>query len=390
MTAAARNCRAPATSANESLVYRAAGEDTLTEAVLSRRVPGFRTAIGWLVFVVAVSHLSGCATEPARTFERHMDGTVQYIDDWTDAQKEAARAQVTRALRQVMVQSLAPGDTLEVFFHLGQTAIETYEIAPGDTIKVDFLKDSQNNISVKVRPDGKVSLPLLGSVTAAGLTVDELGKRIAQAYRNALQGDPVVTVNLVEFETPTEKFAKSIRRLSEGQSRDVVVARDGTVTLPTLAPVSVLGRSTEELKAMFDAAYAQKGLAVTVSVVPKSFRPDRIMVFGEVSKPGPLDTDRPLTVLTAVAGAGGVTIHGSLEKVMVFYIGDDKSLRLRSINLVHVIENMRIEEDMLVPNNSVVYVPPTELARAGRRLDAIVRDVLRFTGFTYGSVQVVR
>lgn len=359
----------------------------MTEAVLSQRVPGFRTAIGGLVFVVAVSHLSGCATEPARTFEKLQDGTVQYIDDWTDAQKEAARAQVTRALRQVMVPNLAPGDTLEVIFHIGQTTTETYEIAPGDTIRVDFLKDSDNSMSVKVRPDGKVSLPMLGSVTAAGVTVDELGKRIGLAYRRILQGDPIVTVNLVEFETPTEKFAKSIRRVAEGLSRDVVVARDGTVTLPMLAPVSVIGRSAEALKATFDAAYARQGLDVTVSVIPKSFRPDRIMVFGEVGKPGPLDTDRPLTVLTAVAGAGGVTIHGSLEKVMVFYVGDDKSLRLRSINLVHVIENMRIEEDMLVPNNSVVYVPPTELARAGRRLDAIVRDVLRFTGFTFG-VQV--
>lgn len=322
-----------------------------------------------------------------------MNGTVQYMDKWTDAHKEAARAQVTKGLREmIMTSSLASGDKLEVIFHLGQTTIDKYEIAPGDTIRVDFLKDPVNNLSVRVRPDGKVSLPMLGSVTAAGVTVDELANRIGLAYRTKLQGEPIVTVNLVEFETPTEKFAKSIRRASEGLSREVVVERDGTVTLPTLAPVSVAGRSAEALKATLDAAYARQGLDVTVSVIPKSFRPDRIMIFGEVGKPGALESDRPLTALTAVASAGGVTVSGSLEKVMVFYVGDDKSLRVRSINLVHVLEDMRIEEDMLIPNNSVVYVPPTELARLGRKLDAIVRDVLRFTGFSasFGGVQVIR
>ena len=322
-----------------------------------------------------------------------MNGTVQYMDKWTDAHKEAARAQVTKGLREmIMTSSLASGDKLEVIFHLGQTTIDKYEIAPGDTIRVDFLKDPVNNLSVKVRPDGKVSLPMLGSVTAAGVTVDDLGKRIGLAYRPTLQGDPIVTVNLVEFETPTEKFAKSIRRTSEGLSREVVVARDGTVTLPMLPPVSVTARSAEALKAMLDADYARQGLDVTVSVIPKSFRPDRIMIFGEVGKPGALESDRPLTALTAVASAGGVTVSGSLEKVMVFYVGDDKSLRVRSINLIHVLEDMRIEEDMLIPNNSVVYVPPTELALLGRKLDAIVRDVLRFTGFgvSFGGVQVIR
>ena len=367
----------------------------MTEAALSRRVPGFcATAIGGLVLVVAVSLLSGCATEPARTFERRMDGTVQYIDDWTDAQKEAARAQVTQGLREVMgTMSVASGDTLEVIFLVGQTAMDTYKIAPGDTIRVSFLKDSVNDMSVKVRPDGKVSLPALGSVTAAGVTVDELGERIGEAYRRKLNIDPIVTVNLVEFKTLTEKFAESIRSIksgSEGLSREILVAPDGTVTLPMIAPIGATGRSTGELKVMFDAAYARLGLDVTVSVIPKSFRPIRIMVFGEVGKPGRIETDRPLTVLTAVAGAGGVTVSGSLEKVMVFYVGNDNSPRVRSINLKHVLEDLRIEEDMLLPGNSIVYVPPTKIAQAGRVLDSIVRDVLRFNGFTFGGVQVVR
>ncbi len=333
-----------------------------------------------------LAQLCGCATEPARSFERQAGGTVQYLDNWTDAQKEAARAEVSRALRQVAPLTVAPGDTLEVVFHFGQTAVGEYKIAPGDSLRVEFLRDPDNNVAaLKVRPDGKVSLPRLGSVAAAGLTVEDLGRQIGGSYRRLLKEDPGTTVNLVEFETPTERFAKSIRRGGvDGSSRDVVVARDGSITLPGLAPVSVGGRSIAALKTAFDAAFAGQGLDVTVSLLPKSFKADRIMIFGEVIKPGAVDTDRPLTVLTAVAGAGGVTTQGSLEKVMVFYVADDNSVRLRSVNLLHVLQEMRIEEDMLLPNNSVIYVPPTDLALAGRKLDAIVRDVLRFTGFSFG------
>jgi len=55
---------------------------------------------------------------------------------------------------------------------------------------------------------------------------------------------------------------------------------------------------------------------------------------------------------------------------------------MRSVNLKDVIEGLRLEEDMIVPNNSVIYVPPTELAKTGRLLDAVLRDILRFQGFS--------
>jgi hypothetical protein len=53
--------------------------------------------------------------------------------------------------------------------------------------------------------------------------------------------------------------------------------------------------------------------------------------------------------------------------------------------LKDVIEGLRLDEDMIVPNNSVIYVPPTELAKTGRLLDAVLRDILRFQGFSIGG-----
>jgi polysaccharide export outer membrane protein len=38
---------------------------------------------------------------------------------------------------------------------------------------------------------------------------------------------------------------------------------------------------------------------------------------------------------------------------------------------------------MIVPKNAVIYVPPTALAKTGRLLDAVLRDILRFQGFSF-------
>jgi hypothetical protein len=57
---------------------------------------------------------------------------------------------------------------------------------------------------------------------------------------------------------------------------------------------------------------------------------------------------------------------------------------MRSVNLNNVMQEMAMEEDMLIPDNSVVYVPTTELAETGRFLDSVVRDIFRFNGITFG------
>jgi hypothetical protein len=87
----------------------------------------------------------------------------------------------------------------------------------------------------------------------------------------------------------------------------------------------------------------------------------------------------------AVARAGGALITGSQSSVRVFYIGSDGAPRIRSINLNGVLDDFRLEEDMIVPANSIIYVPPTELAKTGRLLNAVLHDILRFQAFSIGG-----
>src|SRR5579862_5814573 len=47
---------------------------------------------------------------------------------------------------------------------------EEYRMSPGDKLRIEVYKDAQVSQSVQVRPDGKVTLPLIGDIVASGRT----------------------------------------------------------------------------------------------------------------------------------------------------------------------------------------------------------------------------
>jgi polysaccharide biosynthesis/export protein len=72
-----------------------------------------------------------------------------------------------------------------------------YRLTPGDKLRVEVYKDAQLSQSLQVRPDGKVTLPLLGDIVATDLTPMQLRDRIADSLKEYIT-NPVVTVIVVE------------------------------------------------------------------------------------------------------------------------------------------------------------------------------------------------
>ncbi len=68
-----------------------------------------------------------------------------------------------------------------------------YVIGPEDGLSINVWKEAELTATLPVRPDGKISLPLLGDVQAAGLTPKELGESITEKLKKFL-ADPRVTV----------------------------------------------------------------------------------------------------------------------------------------------------------------------------------------------------
>jgi polysaccharide export outer membrane protein len=104
----------------------------------------------------------------------------------------------------------------------------SYIITTGDTLKVSVWKEpDMSNASIPVRPDGMISLPLLGDVQASTLTPMQLSQNI-QVQLKKYATDPLVTVTLVSAKP------KSIYVMGE-------VAHTGPVVLsPAMTPLQAI------------------------------------------------------------------------------------------------------------------------------------------------------
>lgn len=75
---------------------------------------------------------------------------------------------------------------------------EEYKIGPQDVLRIDVWKEPEITRTVPVRPDGKISLPLLNDVQAAGLTAGQLSAFITEGLKKFINS-PQVTVSVSEI-----------------------------------------------------------------------------------------------------------------------------------------------------------------------------------------------
>jgi len=73
-----------------------------------------------------------------------------------------------------------------------------YKIGPQDLIRIDVWKEPDISRTIPVRPDGKISLPLLSDVQAAGLTAMQLAASLRDSLSKYLT-NPQVTVTVTEI-----------------------------------------------------------------------------------------------------------------------------------------------------------------------------------------------
>jgi polysaccharide export outer membrane protein len=69
----------------------------------------------------------------------------------------------------------------------------SYVIGAQDVLDISVWKDQELTRTVPVRPDGKISLPLLNDIQAAGLTPNDLKNQITESLKKFMT-DPIVTV----------------------------------------------------------------------------------------------------------------------------------------------------------------------------------------------------
>lgn len=78
-------------------------------------------------------------------------------------------------------------------------SVQEYLIGPEDVVEVMVWKNADLSRTTSVRPDGKISLPLVGDVQAAGLTAEQLRDSIAAKLQSYYKEPPQISVMLQQI-----------------------------------------------------------------------------------------------------------------------------------------------------------------------------------------------
>jgi polysaccharide biosynthesis/export protein len=84
----------------------------------------------------------------------------------------------------------------------GAAAAQDYKLRAGDTIRIEVLEDQTINRSLLIAPDGRVSLPLAGVVSAAGRSIESLQAELVSRLAPSFASPPTVYVALEKQKDP--------------------------------------------------------------------------------------------------------------------------------------------------------------------------------------------
>ena len=118
---------------------------------------------------------------------------------------------------------------------------QDYKLGSGDKLRVEVYKQEQLSQSLQVRPDGKITLPLVGDVSAAGRTSLELRDSLTTALKEYVQ-NPVVTVIVLEA------VAAQVHLIGEVASPGTQVLNGSTTVLQALARAGGLREFADKRK----------------------------------------------------------------------------------------------------------------------------------------------
>jgi len=240
---------------------------------------------------------------------------------------------------------------------VAQTAGD-YVIGPQDVLNIQVFDQADLGGKYTVETDGTFSFPLIGRVTAGGLTLrkfeTELKKRLADGYfRN-----PQVTVAVELYRSQRVFVMGEVRNpgpvaLTGGMTLIEALARAGS-TLPSSsgevaivrAPKGAKGPMLPNLDEAVDIQRASirdlEGGSLRQNIelrdgdtifVPRA---ESAYIFGQVKAPGAYSIQKDTTILQALSLAGGVTENAAMNRITIVRIvkGETKKVKVKLTDIV--------------------------------------------------------
>lgn len=214
-------------------------------------------------------------------------------------------------------------------------AAPALNIGPGDVLEVSVLGVEELSRRVRVLADGTITLPLLGNFRISGFAVRSAEDLIARMLlAKKLVNDPQVTLFVVESVSGSVSVQGAVdkpgsydllrgRTLLEviGQAGGIRPDRGGTILVIRGSEAGAQETIEVDISLLFEEGDVSQNVDLKpgdIVVVPVARRL-RVYVTGAVRSPGTVDfsSSEGITVLQAIAAAGGPTERANLKKVTI-------------------------------------------------------------------------
>ncbi len=256
-----------------------------------------------------------------------------------------------------------------------QGSLASYRLKPEDVISIRVFGEREMDVDAPVGFDGKISVPLLGFIQAAGKTVSDLEMFIkSELIRQQFYRDPKVSVNIVRFKDLKASVVGIAQRPGQfdfkpGDRLLSLIAQAGG----PLPNVSDLKRATLvrrgsieqipiDLQAMLEKGdlsqnyELQDGDVLNIPEVKVRF----VNVIGFVNQPQRIEWRPSMTLADAIAQAGGeVQYRGSLSKVQVqrMVAGRANEYRRMEVDFTKFVKKNDFTQNPELLAGDIVYVP---------------------------------
>ena len=274
---------------------------------------------------------------------------------------------------------ISPGDKLDVLFEIRTWMVEEeYRVALDDILHIKFVNVPELNEEQQIRPDGKISLPYIGSYYVAGKTINQIEEELTNEYSKILIS-PEIYITVPQYLTQLRELKKDLHTAPRGLSRLVSVRPDGFVTFPMVGDVFVANKTMSEVQEYVDPQYNKISPSLHVTIFLEQHAGSMVYLLGVVKEPGAYKITKPITVLEAMALAGGTTEDAQLGSVLVLRKMNKKIVGTR----VDVASSLSLEQGgyqfYLAPDD-VVYVPQTQLSSRANVMEQF-RKLILFRGW---------
>ena len=230
-----------------------------------------------------------------------------------------------------------------------------YVIGEGDTLMISVWGEKELSLSVKVRPDGKITLPALGEIVAAKATPNELQADLTRKLRGIVK-NPVVTVIVSEV-TNNKVYvfgggvSSGVYSLTQrttllqllcqiGQQKPIIEVRTaspGSVPSSSSAQSADLRnayvlRNGKRIKKDFYDLFVNGNMSQDIEIEPNdaifipAFQDRNVYVMGAVTTPKAISYRDGLTVVEAILEAGGFTKFAKQNNTVIYRKDGDRDL----------------------------------------------------------------